>query len=231
MIRLGGVVRKGSVVVAAFAFAGRSSHGFLTSARQRTLVSSLRMSSSSAPRVLVPIADGSEEIETTCITDTLTRFGASVVVASVMPDQLVCTMSRGIKVMADVAIDQAAKEDWDLVALPGGMPGAEHLRDSVPLTELLKAQNSKGKLYGAVCASPAVVLGSHELIPDGMTCYPAPGFRNVLSDPVDDAVVVKDNLITSQGPGTSLQFALTLGEQLFGKEKADEIASQMLVER
>ena len=56
-------------------------------------------------RVLVPIADGSEEIETTCITDTLTRCGAQVTVASVMPNQLTCTMSRGIKV--------GLKERWN----------------------------------------------------------------------------------------------------------------------
>eukprot|EP00541_Cyclophora_tenuis_P019302 CAMPEP_0116579544 /NCGR_PEP_ID=MMETSP0397-20121206/22308_1 /TAXON_ID=216820 /ORGANISM="Cyclophora tenuis, Strain ECT3854" /LENGTH=140 /DNA_ID=CAMNT_0004109031 /DNA_START=255 /DNA_END=677 /DNA_ORIENTATION=- len=140
-------------------------------------------------------------------------------------------MSRGIKVMADVSIADAAEEDWDLVALPGGMPGAEHLRDSEALVELLKRQNGEGKLYGAVCASPAVVLGSHGLAPEGITSYPAPVFREALTNPVDDLVVVKGNMITSQGPGTSLKFALTLGEKLFGKEKADEIASQMLVER
>jgi protein deglycase len=89
--------------------------------------------------VLVPIADGSEEIETTCITDTLTRFGADVTVASVQ-SSLVCTMSRGIKILADCTIAEAAMKEWDLIALPGGMPGAEHLRDSKVLIDLLKKQ-------------------------------------------------------------------------------------------
>jgi protein deglycase len=194
-----------------------------------------RYMSSSSPevapkRVLVPIGDGSEEIETTCITDTLTRFGAKVTVASVM-SSLVCTMSRGIKVMADISIDEASKESWDLIALPGGMPGAEHLRDSVSLIAMLNKQKSEGKMYAAICASPAIVLASKGLDVEGITCYPAPSFRGALKHPVDDDVVVRSNLITSQGPGTSLQFALQLGEQLFGKEKADEIAVQMLVKR
>ena len=79
----------------------------------------VKMSSSDAAskkQVLVPIADDSEEIETSCITDTLVRFGANVVVASVKPDgDLLCKMSRGLKVMADVTIEEAAKQDWDLI--------------------------------------------------------------------------------------------------------------------
>lgn len=82
----------------------------------------VRMSSTSTEmkkRVLVPIAEDSEEIETSCITDVLTRFGAEVVVASVMPDNLVCKMSRGLKVCADIHIEEAANDDWDMISLPG----------------------------------------------------------------------------------------------------------------
>lgn len=182
-------------------------------------------------RVLVPIADGSEEIETTCVTDTLVRFGADVTVASVMPESLICTMSRGIKFMADVDIDAASKEEWDLVVLPGGMPGAEHLRDSVPLTELLKRQKASGRLYAAICAAPAVALAPNGLARKGSTCYPAQAFRNALEDASDDAVVVTENLVTSQGPGSALKFGLQLGEQLYGREAADSIAREMLVQR
>lgn len=110
--------------------------------------------------VLVPIADGSEEIETTCITDTLTRFGAHVTVASVGPT-LECRMSRGIKVLADCAISDCVGKAWDLIALPGGMPGAEHLRDSADLVSLLQKQKSEGKLYAAVCAGTLRVVCSN----------------------------------------------------------------------
>lgn len=165
-------------------------------------------------RVLVPIAEDSEEIETSSITDVLTRFGADVVVASVMPD-LVCKMSRGLKICADVTIEAASKQEWDLIVLPGGMPGANHLRDSECLVEMLKKQKEQNKLYGAICAAPAVVLQTHGLLAGpGATCYPAPPFRSTMANPSDDKVVVQGNVITSQGPGTSLLFALSLGEQL-----------------
>lgn len=203
--------------------------------------------SMSTKTVLVPIADGSEEIETTCITDTLTRFGADVTVASVQ-SSLICKMSRGIKIQADCFISEAATKEWDLIALPGGMPGAEHLRDSKELTELLVKQKEgtrptvkhttpcltvsfeiAKKAYGAVCAAPAVVLATHGLLEGTATCYPAPVFREKLTGASDDAVVNDGIVTTSQGPGTSLAFALALGERLFGKEKRDEIAKQMLV--
>ena len=165
-------------------------------------------------RVLVPIAEDSEEIETSSITDVLTRFGSSVIVASVMPD-LVCKMSRGLKICADVTIEEASKEEWDLIVLPGGMPGANYLRDSDFLVEMLKKQQKENKLYGAICAAPAVVLQTHGLLAGpGATCYPAPPFRSTMADPSEDKVVVQGNVITSQGPGTSLLFALSLGEQL-----------------
>eukprot|EP00984_Skeletonema_dohrnii_P020715 scaffold10157_cov142-Skeletonema_dohrnii-CCMP3373.AAC.25 len=181
-------------------------------------------------RVLVPIADDSEEIETSCIQDTLVRFGAEVVVASVKPGgELVCKMSRGLKVMADVSIDEASTQSWDLIALPGGMPGAEHLRDCTTLISLLEKQKADGKLYAAMCAAPAVVLASKGLVGDGATCYPAPGLREKMSSPADEDVVVQGNVVTSQGPGTALKFAIKMGELLYGAEKAKQIADEMLV--
>jgi 4-methyl-5(b-hydroxyethyl)-thiazole monophosphate biosynthesis len=137
------------------------------------------------------------------------------------------------QIMADATIEEAAKDadKWDLIVLPGGMPGAEHLRDSAPLVELLKKQQAASKLYGAVCASPAVALVPHGLAKDGCTCYPAEGFRSMIGSPSDDDVVIQDNFLTSQGPGTSLKFALQLGETLYGKEAADNIAKAMLVTR
>ena len=85
----------------------------------------IRMISESPRTVLVPIADDSEEIETACITDTLVRAGAAVTVASVMDGRLQCKMSRGLKVVADTSIAECVGKEWDAIALPGGMPGAE----------------------------------------------------------------------------------------------------------
>lgn len=185
-------------------------------------------------KVLVPIANGSEEIETTCIQDILVRFGADVTVASVNAGgDLLCKMSRGLFVQAHTSIAEAAKNGpYDLIVLPGGVQGAEGLRDSVDLHTLLKQQAADRRLTGAVCAAPALVLATHDLIPAGARATSFPKFRDMLKDAASDDRVVDaaddHNLITSQGPGTAMEFALALGEKLFGKEKRDEISQQLL---
>ena len=131
--------------------------------------------------------------------------------------------------MADIAIEDATKTEWDLIALPGGMPGANHLRDSEALNEILTKQKDTGKPYAAICAAPAVVLAEKGMLGEGATCYPAPQFRAKLNNPVDDAVSVTGQVTTSKGPGTALEFALSLGEQLFGKEVRDNIEKEMLL--
>ena len=104
------------------------------------------------------------------------------------------------------------------------------MRDSKSLVSILEKQKSSGKRYAAVCAAPAVVLASNGLlVEEGATCYPAPGFREKLANPSDDKVAVTGTVTTSQGPGTSLLFALELGEQLFGKETRDKIQKEMLL--
>lgn len=179
-------------------------------------------------RVLVPVADGTEEIEAVCIVDTLRRAGAEVTVASV--GKLQITASRGVKIVADASIADCIGRTYDCIALPGGMPGAEHLRDCKPLIEKLKQQKEAGRLYGAICASPAVALRPHGLL-DGVraTCFPS--LRNQL-DPAfasDERVVVDGNCVTSQGPATAILFALKLVELLFNPRKMKQIADAMLV--
>lgn len=78
-------------------------------------------------------------------------------------------MSRGLKLVADLDIKEAVGQEWQAICLPGGMPGAEHLRDNGSVLELLKAQQAAGRLYAAVCAAPAVVLGHHGLLPESAT--------------------------------------------------------------
>jgi len=184
-------------------------------------------------RALVPIANGTEEIEAVSIIDTLRRAGAEVTVASVEtqnPASLQVTASRGVKLVADARISDCVKQTYDCIALPGGMPGAERLRDCAPLIEKLKQQKQSGRLYGAICASPAVALQPHGLL-QGVraTCYPS--MRDEL-DPAyatDEKVVVDGNCVTSQGPGTAIAFALALVELLFDAKKAREVAGAMLV--
>jgi 4-methyl-5(b-hydroxyethyl)-thiazole monophosphate biosynthesis len=109
------------------------------------------------------------------------------------------------------------------------MPGAEHLRDCPTLISILEKQKAEGKLYGAICASPAVVLATKGLVGEGATCFPADGLRAKMSSPVDEDVVVQGNCVTSKGPGTALKFGVKLGELLFGEEKAKQVAGGLLI--
>ena len=179
--------------------------------------------------VLVPIADGTEEIEAVTIIDVLRRAEAQVTVASVGALQV--TAARGVKIVADCLIEDCKNKMFDLVVLPGGIPGAEHLRDNAPLKEILVRQQSAGGLYGAICAAPAVVLEPHGLLENRQaTCHPV--FVQELTDTsaVASRVVVDGNCATSRGPGTAMEFSLKLVELLFGKDKMDAVAAPMVIE-
>ncbi len=178
-------------------------------------------------RALVPIANGSEEIEAVCIIDTLRRASVEVVVASV-EDSLQITASRDTTLVADVMIEACKDETFDLIALPGGMPGAEHLRDTEVLVDLLKTQEAAGRLYGAICASPAVVLQHHGLLVDRKaTCFPTFTSRLENKEAIDERVVVDKGCVTSRGPGTAIEFALTLVALLCDEERALQIGARM----
>ena len=177
------------------------------------------------PSVLIPIADGIEELETVSLSDTLRRAGCEITLAAVAKLQI--TASRGLKMVADALIEECSGP-YDLIVLPGGMPGAENLRNSTKLKHLLIDQAQSGRLYAAICASPAIVLAQHGLLDDKQaTCFPA--YRDLLAKPLDANVVVDGSCVTSQGPGTALEFALTLIELLCSKSKRDQVAEQMLV--
>jgi protein deglycase len=179
--------------------------------------------------VLVPMSDGVEELEAVTIIDVLRRCGADVTVAGVGGVSI--TASRGVKLSADVSIHGCLAQSYDLIALPGGLPGAEHLRDCDELIEMLKSQDAAGRLYAAICASPAVVLEYHGLLEGKKaTCYPA--MLDKLGDKgVDEPVVEDGNCITSQGPGTAMAFALALASRLYGKEAAGSVAQGLLFDK
>lgn len=180
--------------------------------------------------VLVPIAEGSEEIEAVVIIDVLRRAGADVTVASVTERSEV-RCSRGTRLVADAIIGDVAGREFDLIALPGGMPGAEGLRRSLPLAALLRAQAAAARPYAAICAAPAVVLQDLGLLTGRRaTCHP--DFFDRLDTPTrsEDRVVVDGPVITSRGPGTALEFSLTLVERLFGAASRQELARAMLTE-
>jgi len=178
-------------------------------------------------KVLVSISDGIEELEAIGIIDTLRRAGANVTVASV--GKLQITASCNTRIIADTLIRDCADEQYDLIVLPGGLPGAEHLRDSKVLTSLLKKQATAGKYYAAICASPVVVLQFHGLL-EGRKATVNPALANdlLVKDEIESRVVVDGNCITSRARGTVLEFAVKLIELLYNKDKADQIKSDML---
>ncbi|MCX5633914.1 MAG: DJ-1/PfpI family protein [Phycisphaerae bacterium] len=179
-------------------------------------------------KVLIAVADGIEELEGITIIDCLRRVGADLTIASVQKCEIIT--ARKVKITADCLITDCIDKTYDLIALPGGMPGAENLRDSRELTEMLKKQKESGRLYAAICASPAIVFAHHGLLAGKKaTCYP--GMENKLPDTsaVNQRVVIDGNCVTSQGPGTALEFSLKLVELLFGKQKSEELAKAMLI--
>eukprot|EP00475_Leptophrys_vorax_P036389 TRINITY_DN6144_c0_g2_i2.p1 TRINITY_DN6144_c0_g2~~TRINITY_DN6144_c0_g2_i2.p1 ORF type:complete len:162 (+),score=47.19 TRINITY_DN6144_c0_g2_i2:268-753(+) len=149
------------------------------------------MASASAPKALVAIADGSEEMEAVILIDVLRRGKVNVTVASVS-EALTVTASRMTKITADIMIDEVKNETYDLIVLPGGKDGAENLGKCDILISLLKAQRDAGKWYAAVCAAPALALQPHGLLGGRKaTCYPS--FANKLDDHSTDKVVISGN--------------------------------------
>jgi len=173
-------------------------------------------------KVLVPVAQGIEEMEAVTIIDVLRRAGAEVVVASV--DTMTIKASRGLEFKADRLIKDCMDEAFDLIVLPGGIPGAQNLKDSKDLEILLKNQAKEKKYYGAICASPAVVLHPYGLVTPGrVTCHP--GFSNKIDqgNVLSSAVVVDGNCVTGRGAGAACEFALTLVVLLYSEEKKKEV--------
>ena len=177
---------------------------------------------------LVILAEGFEEMEAIAPVDVLRRAGVRVTIAGVADLQV--KSSRQIRVGADILLRDLV-EIPDAVILPGGIPGATNLAKSKEVAELVKKMHGAGKIVAAICAAPAVVLAPLGIL-DGKkaTCYP--GCESDFSKKTThskERVVVDGNLITSQGPGTALAFALAIAARLTGKEMADTVRSKMLI--
>lgn len=182
---------------------------------------------------LICLAPGSEETEAVTTIDLLVRAGIQVTTASVASDgDRLITCSRGVKIMADAPLVEVADGDYDVIVLPGGLKGAECFRDSPLLVETVRQFRLSGRLVAAICAAAGTVLVPHNLFPIGnMTGFPALKETIPEAQWVDKRVVwdPRVNLLTSQGPGTSIDFALKLIDLLAGREKAHEVASSLVI--
>lgn len=178
-------------------------------------------------RVLVPLAQGCEEIEAVTVIDLLRRAGIEVVAAGL--DAAVVTASRGTRLVPDMTLDEALGRDYDLVVLPGGQPGADNLEADPRIGALLRRSIEQGRLVAAICAAPKVLASAGLL--DGRRATSFPGALDPARLPevtlVGDGVVRDGNVITSRGPGTAMDFALALIDILAGRTTRDRVESAL----
>lgn len=175
------------------------------------------------PKILVTLYEGFEEIEAMAVIDILRRAGISVTTAG-MPGNIV-TSGQGVRVHADVRLLDVDPERFDGIVLPGG-PGYSNLLRSASVLQLLRAFGGKGKLIGAICAAPLALHKAGLLKGKRATAYP--GFEREFDMPRPSRVVVDGNIVTSQGPGTAIEFALKLVELLVSRAKALQLKEQLI---
>lgn len=179
-------------------------------------------------RVLVPLAPGFEELEAVTITDLLVRAGIEVTTAGL--DEHAVTASRGTTIVPDVSIDNVKNELFDLIVLPGGLPGADHLQNDARIQSLLKNHAANNKYIAAICAAPKALNQAGLLDNKTATAYPGvlDDTNNKSINISDDAIVIDGNIITSRGPGTAIDFTLKLIELLVGRDKKEEVEKQLV---
>jgi 4-methyl-5(b-hydroxyethyl)-thiazole monophosphate biosynthesis len=178
-------------------------------------------------RVLVPLAEGFEEIEAIAIVDVLRRAGVEVVTASLKPG--VVRGAHAIDVRADAELGKVDVDGFDMVVLPGGMPGTTNLMEDERVIGALKKLHAKGKTTAAICAAPMVLARAGLISKVPVTSYPS--VRDKLGDAVvrDSPRVIKSGqIVTSQGAGTAIEFALELVAELVGRAKADELGRALI---
>ncbi len=179
------------------------------------------------PRVLVPLADGFEEMEGIIIIDVLRRANLEVIAAGLHAGPI--TASRGTKHVADALIDDVAGEDFDMIVLPGGAEGARNLEAHPVVTELLQKMRDQDRYIGAICAAPNV-LRNHGIVSGDVpfVLHPATLKDGQGGKYVQNARLMRhEKITTSIGPGSAFEFALELVEQLCGKEVREKVAAPM----
>jgi 4-methyl-5(b-hydroxyethyl)-thiazole monophosphate biosynthesis len=179
-------------------------------------------------RVLIPLAQGCEELEAVTIIDLLRRAEIEVVSAGL--DEQPVTASRGTVLLPDTILDAVVDEDFDMLVLPGGLPGADHLDRDPRIHSMLQRLAQSGCYTAAICAAPKVLANAGLLSGKSATSYP--GFLEPFPqvNAVTAPVVIDGKVITSRGPGTAMDFALQLIETLTDRDTRDRIEAQLVRE-
>lgn len=187
----------------------------------------------SVPKVLVCLANGVEEMEAVTAMDMLKRAGFQVTSASANPDgSLTIQGAQGICLIADCPLVKVADEEFDCIVLPGGAKGATTLGESALVIEMLKQQQRDQKWVAAICAAPALVIEKNNLFIDAhKTCHPF--FKESIQNDKYNTKRVYNaydhHLITSQGPGTAIEFAVEIIFVLAGKDVARKVVEPMVL--
>jgi 4-methyl-5(b-hydroxyethyl)-thiazole monophosphate biosynthesis len=178
-------------------------------------------------RALVPVADGSEEMETVILVDVLRRAGWDIVLASIQGEGSI-TGARKTKLIPDACWETLDLLSFDLLALPGGAGGTKALCENDGVQEALRILDIEEIWIAAVCAAPLALHKAGILENRAFTCYPGIEKEMARTDRSDDPVVVDGHIVTSQGPGTAIAFALKLIELIDGAEASEQVASGMI---
>lgn len=178
-------------------------------------------------KVLVPLAQGCEELEAVTIIDLLRRAEIQVITAGLNNDPIVA--SRGTRLLADTTLEKISHEEFDMVVLPGGLPGADNLNADQRIHEILQRTLDKNNYVAAICAAPKVLASAGLL--DGKQATAYPGVLAAIANnaiQITSAAVQHDGkVITSRGPGTAMDFALEIISCLVGIEKRNEVEAAL----
>ncbi len=177
-------------------------------------------------KIGVVFANGFEEIEAVTVVDILRRAGLPCQMVGLSGERI--TGAHGIEFVMDCTFEQFKDSNYDAIILPGGMPGADNLKESRKLLENLKHSNEAGKLIAAICAAPIVLAASGILHGINVTCYP--GFEKQLEGAchIPNRVTVDGNIITANGPGSAMDFSYQILEYLGYSKEAVELRRGML---